>query len=171
MRLAAMLLLASIVPMTAAAQERTPTYKGLRVNELPLAYVLDDTGVETKGKLLNLDTGSVVLLIDGSERRFDLTKVRRISRRGDSLKNGAIAGAVIGVVLGSLSAGVADCPGASDGCPGFRVFAVTMGTAFYSAIGVGIDAAVQGRTVLYQAAPAPVSAQNRRAAIGFRVTW
>ena len=43
-------------------------------------------------------------------------------RPGDSLKNGNIIGAVTGLLVGALTAGIADCSSGSsiDGCPGLR---------------------------------------------------
>jgi gas vesicle protein len=48
-------------------------------------------------------------LVDGDERRFDATRIKRLAKRGDSFKNGAYIGGAIGAVLGLLFA-------TSEGC-------------------------------------------------------
>jgi len=164
------------LPLTAQAQEPRPAPEGLDLRALPTGFVLDDQGVETTGKLLKLDRDGVVLVIDGAERRFDLARVKRVSRRGDSLKNGAIAGATFGLLMGVLSGAIADCRndsgyGACDAGP--RVAIAAGSTAIYAAIGVGIDAAIQGRTVLYRAPAVGVTAAARPggASVALRVRW
>ena len=145
-------------------------------------YVLDNAGTETSGKFLRLNPDSIVLLVDGAERRFETSRVARIQKRGDSLRNGAIIGAVVGVALGILTAGIADCPGdrTSDGCPGSRAALLLVSTGFYSAVGTGIDALIPGRTTLYEAPKAPPAADRGgstppafrgRAALNLRVRW
>lgn len=167
-----MVTLALLVPAAAHAQEVAAVHPGVKIDALPTAYVLDDKGVETRGRLLKLNGDAVVLLVDGAERRFDMARVRRIDKRGDSLKNGAVAGAVAGVLMGSLSMWLADCPGRDNSCAGAKVAGITLSTAFYTVVGTGIDAMVQGRTNLYQAPPAPMAAQSaRRAAVGLRISW
>ena len=161
------------LPVTAWAQEDSPVPQGLDLKALPIGYVLDDQGVETTGKLLKLDRDGVVLVIDGAERRFDLARVKRVSRRGDSLKNGAIAGATFGMLMGILGGGLADCRNDSGYGPcgaGGRIGMAVGSTAFYAAIGVGIDALIQGRTVLYQAAPRTAT-QARGGSVSFRLSW
>ena len=145
-------------------------------------YVLDNTGTETSGKLLRLNPDSIVLLVDGAERRFETARVARIQKRGDSLRNGAIIGAVVGVAMGIITAGISDCPGdrPGGGCPGSRAALFLVSTGVYSAIGTGIDALIPGRTTLYEASKAPSAADRggsaplafrRRAAVSVRVRW
>jgi hypothetical protein len=129
-----------------------------------------------------LNPDSIVILVDGAERRFEAARVTRIQRRGDSLRNGAIIGAVVGAAMGILTAGIADCPGDSPdgGCPGSRVALFVVSTGTYSAIGTGIDALIPGRTTLYEAPKARPTADqggsapfafSRRAAVNVRVRW
>ena len=145
-------------------------------------YVLDNTGTETSGKFLRLNPDSIVLLVEGAERQFETARVARIQKRGDSLRNGAIIGAVVGVALGILTAGIADCPGerTGDGCAGSRAALLLVSTGFYSAVGTGIDALIPGRTTLYEAPKAPSAADRggsapvafrRRAAVNVHVRW
>src|SRR5262245_5096189 len=175
-------LIAALSPGVASAQEAASNWPGLASSQLSTIYVRDDTGAETSGKLLHLNPDSIVILVDGAERRFEAARVTRIQRRGDSLRNGAIIGAAVGVAMGILSAGIADCPGDRAGgpCPGSRVALFLVSTGVYSAIGTGIDALIPGRTTLYEASKAPPTADqggsaslalSGRAAVNVRVRW
>ncbi|HEY3043379.1 MAG TPA: hypothetical protein VGJ39_05115 [Vicinamibacterales bacterium] len=162
----------------ASAQSPEVTLTGL----FPV-YVLDRTGEETKGKLVSLTGSAVVLQMDSTTRTFNLTDVVRIDRQGDSMKNGAIIGAVIGGVTGALTAGgLADCPGAHSPCTGARVAGFFIATGVWTAIGVGIDALIPGRTLLWKPSSPQasrsssgsgltlnVSPQNRRAFVGWTI--
>jgi hypothetical protein len=146
-------------------------------------YVLDRTGEETQGRLVSLTGSAVVLQKDSATRTFNLNDVVRIDRRGDSLKNGAIIGAVFGGVVGILTAaGLADCPSAQNSCPGARVVMPIVSIGVWSAIGAGIDALIPGRTLLWKPTSSPgarqssgsgptvaVSAQNRSVFVGWRM--
>ena len=138
----------------ASGQPTSEVVKGLRPSGLPTVYVRDSAGVETQGKLLALSPESLTLLVDGVERRLDLSSVTRIQRR-DSLKNGTITGAIVGVGMGLLTGRLADCSGQAPGhgCAGFRVAMVALSTGVYAGLGTGIDALIPGRTTIY-AAPA-----------------
>jgi hypothetical protein len=152
MRIAALAALL-FTPAVAQAQEALGGWPGLEPSSLDTVFVTDDAGRQTEGKLLRLDADSLVMLVDGMEQRFDKSRVVRIDKRGDSLKNGAWIGAALGVLFGSIAAGISDCPGddPGGGCPGTRVtgFAVAMG--LYTAVGIGIDAMIVGRTRVFEA--------------------
>lgn len=155
-----------LIPATASAQERL--LKGLTTDGMPTVFVTDDRGVETRGNLVKLGEEAVTLLVDGQPRRLEMAHVTRIQRRGDSLKNGSIAGAIVGLCLGILSAGAADC---SDHCGVLRSVAVAASMGIYAAAGAGIDAAVKGRTDVYRAPSAQTPGGGKRAAVGFSVRW
>ena len=70
-----------------AAQSAVEPWTGLKTSDLDTIYVRDVNGAEMSGKLLQLNPDSLVLLVGGVERRFDLPEVSRIQKR-DSLKNG-----------------------------------------------------------------------------------
>jgi len=155
-----------------------PTFANLQPGGLPVVYVTDRAGHETTGKLLRITDADLTIAINGAERTFSANDVALVERRGDSLKNGAIAGLVVGLGMGVLSGGLADCPGDHPGgsCPAFRIVGVALSGAFYTAIGTGIDAAIQGRTRIWPAkatkagAPiATISPAGRRLFIGWRV--
>ena len=104
------------------------------------------------------------MLVGNDERRFTRDLIARIERR-DSLKNGAIAGAIIGGSLGVFTARL-QARGA-----GQWIAAVAANTAFYTAIGTGLDAAVQGRTVVYHDWPTAPVPQRPAAALAISIKW
>ena len=103
------ILAVTLFPGVASAQGTAQSWPGQATAELSAVYVLDDTGVEASGRLLRLDPDSLVLLVGGTERRFDAARVRRIEKRGDSLRNGLLIGALVGVGVGLAAAGISDC--------------------------------------------------------------
>jgi hypothetical protein len=142
-------------PATAAGQSTTDRWQGLAPSGLQTVYVRDRLGVETPGRLLGLNPDSLLLLVNGVERRFDIADVARVQKR-DSLRNGTIIGAIVGVGMGLVAAGLSDCPGEHPGgnCAGFRAAGVAVSTGVYAGLGAGIDALVRGRTTIYAASQA-----------------
>ena len=140
-------------PAIVQAQEPPAGWQGLELSSLDTVYVTDDAGQRTEGKLLRFDPDALVMLVDGIERKIDKTRVMRIDKRGDSLKNGALIGAALGVLFGSISAGISDCPGDDPGgsCTGFKVATFAGAFGIYTAIGTAVDAMIVGRTRVYDA--------------------
>ena len=167
----------TLVPGGVCAQEAVQGWPGLAAPGSSTVYVLDDAGVERSGRLLGVNPDSLVLWVDDAEIRFEAARVRRIQKRGDSLRNGALIGAVVGVGMGFFVAGISDCPGddAGGSCPGFRAGAFLGSTGFYMAVGAGIDALVVGRTTLYEGQVAPLRGaepgHRGRPAISLRFGW
>ncbi|HVL70210.1 MAG TPA: hypothetical protein VM364_23325 [Vicinamibacterales bacterium] len=159
------LLACPMLVLDAAAQSAAPF---VAAEGLPTVWVSVADGAEYRGKLLRVDADELVLLTATEERRFTRASILQIHKRGDSLKNGAIIGAVIGTALGLLAAGIADCPGLhQDRCTGTRIGVALTSIGIYTAVGTGIDAAVQGRTLIY-AAPSAGTGTPRRAGAGVR---
>jgi len=163
--------------MTASAAQAQDSWANVKPAGLPTLYVTDRAGHETRGELVRLSDTSVTIAVDGGDRTFEIADVSLIERRGDSLKNGAIAGLVVGMGFGALSMGISDCPQGEQHCAGTRVVGVAISTAIYTAIGTAIDAAVTGRTRIWpvkgRAAGAPVasvSPAERRLFVGWRIT-
>lgn len=163
---------------TASAAQAQDTFANVKPGGLPIVFVTDRAGHETRGQLVRLTKDSVTIAVkeDGADRTFEIGDVSLIERHGDSLKNGAIAGMVVGMVSGGLSMGIADCPGAKDSCAGARVGMFLLSTAVYTAIGTAIDAAISGRTRIWPgngkagAPVASVSPAGRRLFVGWRIT-
>jgi len=164
---AALVILATI-PAAASGQSIAERWPELASSRLLTVYVLDRSGLETTGKLLGLSPDSLVLLVAGVERRFDRADVVRIQKR-DSLKNGTLIGAAVGVAMGLAAAGLSDCPGRHPGgaCPGSRAAVALVSTGMYAGIGAGVDAIIRGRTTLYQApSQSPIPSALGRAPAG-----
>lgn len=147
--------LALILVLTVAGPPlRAQDFSTVQVKGMPTVYVEDRSGREVEGKLVSLTESALTVNIDGLTRTFTPAEVTKVDRRGDSLKNGALIGAAVGVFTGLLG----DCPGAgsrngSKGCTGARVGYVFGGAAIWAAIGASIDALIPGRTRLWPAAP------------------
>jgi len=162
-------------PVTVHAQEPLGGWRGLNVSALDTIYVTDDAGRQTEGKLLRLEPDSVVMLVEGAEQRFDAARVRRIDRRGDSLKNGTLIGVAIGVALGLVTAGIADCidsdrPGSS--CAGGRIALFAVSTGVYAAIGAGVDALIVGRTRIFDAGRSTAAIRRHPGPqLVYRISW
>jgi len=165
-----LVLMATLIPGAVHAQEPEPAWTGLDRAALSTVFVLDNAGVETRGQLLRLDREAIVVLVNGSERRFDTERVARVSRRGDSLKNGALTGLVIGIAQAVAIVAIQDCRDSCDRRAMGGLLAAN--TVTYVALGTALDAAIRGRTVLYQApTPRPAVESRRGAALSVRWTW
>jgi hypothetical protein len=167
-----------LLPTSLWAQTTATNWPGLDSSHLSTVYVVDHNGTETTGRLLRFDPDSLVLLVDGTERRFEAARIGRIDKRGDSLRNGVLIGAIVGAGVGSFTSGFSDCPGTRDDCPGARIGMFVGSTAIYTAIGTAIDALVTGRTTLYVAPktadagdPTMRPADGMRVGFNVRVTW
>jgi len=139
---------------------------GIETSHLSTVFVTDSAGAKIQGKLLRLDGEGVLLVVDGAQKHYDFAQVRKVEKRGDSLKNGAIAGVVVGVVMGALASAFAD--DAASIAP-----MIVMSTVVYGSIGTCMDAMVVGRTTLYQQTVTYRMAPETgpRAAVKFNVSW
>jgi hypothetical protein len=142
-----------IVPCSGFGQGTASSFATIRLAGLPTVYVQDRAGQETAGTLVGLSESALTLNVNGTIRTFEAGQVRRVQRRGDSLRNGTLIGLGFGA-LAALLSGMADCPGSDISCPGQRVAIALVGTGFYTAVGAGIDAAITGRTLLWESSDA-----------------
>jgi hypothetical protein len=170
--LSTLLLVSLAVP--AAAQTPAAPPPMVKADGLPTVFLTDLQGAEHRGQLIRVAPEEVVLLGASGERTFKRNEITLIERPGDSLMNGALIGASVGVLTGFLAAGISDCSMGQDSCGGQRlgIFATSVG--LYTLIGVGIDALIKGRTVLYRAYGKPtvsLAVQPGKAAIGLNVRW
>ena len=112
-------------------------------------FVRMHDGVEMRGNLLSLGSGSLLLFVDGSRREIPVDAVDRIQRRGDRVTNGALIGAAIGASLWGIT--VAQHGG--------EMLPYAFGAAIgYGLVGAGVDAMISGRTTIYSR---PTSAATR----------
>ena len=141
---------AMFVVTSAEAQELAGTFEQLRVlvKAGETLTVTDNSGQPVRGKLARLSAGSLVLDVSGTHREFQSTDVNTIEKRGsDSLKNGALIGMAVGG--GLAAAAMAATLGNSDANAGVFVVGALLYGGIGAGIGVGIDALVEGRRVIY----------------------
>lgn len=122
----------------AAAQESPP--RGVARVFVQLA----DGGGEITGHLLDLSPAGATLLVDGVRREVPIASVLRVQTRGDSLWNGALIGAAVGVVAFALVASEYGDEAVVGGL---------VGTALWASIGASVDALIPGRTTIYRKTP------------------
>jgi hypothetical protein len=135
--------------------------------------VVDVTGRETSGRIGTLSRDALILVTPAGPRQLGEVEVATISqRRGDSLKNGAIIGAVAGT--GYFLTAVAIFSRVSDGGDMIVPAAVVSGlmcAGLGAGIGVGIDALILRRQTIFQKtaggsriSASPVFGRGRRGA-------
>jgi hypothetical protein len=117
-------------------------------------YVLDNNGFEIKGVLETIGPATLTIRTPDGPRHFDLaTQVASVHRKGDSVANGTVFGALImGTVGGFLALGDHTCGPMFQARPcSAREAAGIVGVcaAIGAGIGVGIDALRRGRTQIY----------------------
>jgi hypothetical protein len=100
------------------------------------------SGQELRGRLVELSSSSLAMLVDGRRVEIPIDDVLRIDGRKDSLKNGTLIGMAI---FGGLA--VATCPGLESA--GWCVYGIALNTGLGAAIGAGIDALHKGRSPIY----------------------
>jgi hypothetical protein len=150
-------LLAGAAPLR--AQEVDPS---LPIKNRATIFVVDDKGVEHRGRFLRADDVDLVMLVNDNEQLFKRDSIARIDRRGDSLKNGAIIGALFGALFG---------------VPGF-LYTGNIGVLLapiggYMAMGMGLDALHQGRTNVYSgvAKTTAHTPDGRSTSVQFTLRW
>lgn len=117
--------------------------------------ITDTGGRRSVGQFQGLDGDTLRLLVAEQEVMVRRDVITRVERRGDSLRNGFLVGAAIGlvpaaVVLGEVEAGGGDVAAA-----------IVIGSGFYGLIGMGIDALHRGWTTVYEREAAPASTRKR----------
>ena len=156
--LAVRVLLVACFPVAASAQEAARSFKELqaRVKIGDIVFVVDESGVETRGKVETVSDVSMELTVDGIRRGFDESSIARIERRRrDSVRNGLAIGLGSGALLGFLAGKAADsptCPRSGIEC-GQGALLGAVGGAILGAVGGWlIDALTRNREVIYLAA-------------------
>ena len=136
----------------ARAQEVAGTFDQLRVlvKAGDTISVTDNAGRELTGKIAELSSTSLALLVGGQRHDLPAAEVNTIrQRRGDPLANGAKWGFGIGATLGLLGGLAVANESDDDSDAAFVVF----GTLFYAGVGAGIgaglDALIASRQVIY----------------------
>lgn len=123
----------------------------LKVKTGDTIYVTDMSGRERSGRLIDLSPAVLTASIDGVQRELSERDILRIRKRQpDALWAGAAIGAAVGLALGVTAASFSEeCShdSTSGQCVGPALVLTGLGTG----VGIGIDALIQGRKVIYQA--------------------
>ena len=141
------------------AQERVArSFEQLQVLVEPGDTIsIEAAGSEIAAEIASLTSTELTVVVAGERRTFAPRDVNRIrQRRGDSLANGAWWGFGIGVGFGVLGAAltVALDEGSEDlGFPAASAVVAVYG-AMGAGLGVGIDALIRRRQVIYESASA-----------------
>jgi ribosomal protein L24 len=116
-------------------------------------YVIDNTGSERKGKIVDVSPSALVLDVNGIRRRMEQDSVRQVQRFGDSLWNGLL----IGVAVGTPGMLIADptyerCKNDPQKlCANLQTGQRVVALGIMGAVGAGIDALIRGRNQVYLA--------------------
>jgi hypothetical protein len=113
-------------------------------------WITDSSGREENSQILGVSGDVVTTSSSGSTRRLRTSEVVRVRvRRNDSVLNGALIGAgaavATGLFLCNLTEPWENCR--DDVGPMVRIGAVGAG------IGIGVDALIRGRKIIYEATP------------------
>ena len=117
-------------------------------------YVIDSTGNETKGRIVEVSSSALTLAVDGVQRRMEQETVRQVQTYGDSLWNGVVIGMAM-ATPGMLIADPTYGPCTNNArmqCANSRVGQRLLGVGIMGAVGAGIDALMRSRHQVYLAA-------------------
>jgi hypothetical protein len=148
MRTATLVLLVTLIwTPDAEAQQPVGSMETLlsRVKSGDTVYVTDSMARETTGTFVKLADGTLTVLAGGQLRDMPTLDVRQVSRHGDSVWNGFLIGAAIGVALGAVGGAMQNDYAVS----------ITANTLMFGGISALIDHFIDGRTVVYRAGPRP----------------
>jgi len=148
-----------------AAKQPARSFSDLqqRVHSGNTVYVLDDTGSETKGKIVDVSPSALILDVNGIRRRMEQDGVRQVQRYGDSLWNGFFIGVAVGIP-GMLISDPTYGPCTSDPqkpCANAQAGQRVLALGFMGAVGAGIDALIRGRRQVYLAPGQPLQSARR----------
>ena len=113
--------------------------------------VVDVTGREADGRIGTLSRDTLTLVTEAGPRLLgegDVAQIRQ--RRDDSLKNGAIIGAVAGTAYFVTAAALLRDSDGGDVIVGTAIAGGVLFAGMGAAAGVGIDALIARRQVIYQ---------------------
>jgi hypothetical protein len=130
-------LLAVFVGQASAGQKSATSRAGEEV-----IVTQSGSGEELRGRLVELSSTSMSMLVNGERVDVPIEDVLRIDARNDSLKNGTIIGAAI---MGGLSALACAEISNAGGC----AMVLATNTGIGALAGAGIDALHKGRTPIY----------------------
>jgi hypothetical protein len=135
------------------AQDVASSFEQLRVLIKPgdKITVVDVAGREADGRIEKLSRDTLTLTSAAGRRELGEVDVGEIrQRRGDSLKNGAIIGAVAGTAYYLTMAALLSDSDGGDVIIGTAVAGGVLFAGMGAAAGAGIDALISGEQVIYR---------------------
>lgn len=157
--IATILCLCAAAPGTAAAQGIATSYQELRllVRAGDKVTVVDHTGQKVSGRITDLSSTSLALVVDGRPREWRETEVATITqRRGDSLTNGALIGLGTGAGISAIGIAISSANDVYDDVNAGEVAAViALYAAIGAGIGAGIDALISRHRVIFERESGP----------------
>src|SRR5437868_274029 len=93
--LIALVLVLWCVPAAPARAQNT--FGQVNVKGSPTVFVTDRSGQESQGRLITLSPAAITIKMGTGTKTFSPDQVSLIERKGDSLKNGTLVGAVVGL--------------------------------------------------------------------------
>jgi len=115
-------------------------------------YVTDSTGTTTKGKIADLSSSTLRLIVNGTKRDLAQADVFQDRQwRHDSLGNGTAIGALTGLGFGTVVSVLA-CANAScsGGDAGILAAFIGISTGVGAGIGLGIDALIPAKQTIFR---------------------
>jgi hypothetical protein len=165
-------------PASAQATSAQATFGQVRAKGTPTVYVTDRAGQDTQGQLITFSESEITIKTGALTKTFTADQVSLIERKGDSRKNGAIIGAVIGIAVSVIGSAEMCSEDHFNGrsCAGSAATLTLINTAFFAGVGAGIDALIPGRTRIWPGKSGKAggiafafSPRDHRAFIGWRV--
>jgi hypothetical protein len=129
--------------MRAPASEPVPGYSEKPQFRGEVATLELESGPPLLVRIVSLRQGELVATVAGVRQVFPMTRIDRLFVRGDSLKNGALIGGLLGTLGGALLRG-GECVYSSCGIGG-EIASTMAGVG----IGIAIDAGHIGQTVVF----------------------
>jgi hypothetical protein len=124
------------------------------------------TGEEITARLLKLGPDVLQILVKGQRQEMPFDQVLQVDREGDSLKNGAIIGAVVAGIWCTAVCG----QGLGDGSQLPVAVAVNAGVG--ALVGAGLDATITHRTTIYRKPSGAAAAlDSARVVVAYRFAF
>src|SRR5688572_1034304 len=147
--LLSLLIISMVDPVSAMAQVAA-SFEQLMVLVEPddTVTLRDFNGNQTRGRIALVTPSSLRLVVDGAPRDLAPSEVMEIrQRRGDSLANGAIIGAIAGGgfgLIGSILVCVEE-----ENCAAWVAGLLTTYAALGAGVGVGVDALIRREQTIF----------------------
>lgn len=139
---------------TATAQPKTSSFAELHdfLSIGETVVVTNQTGKTVKGRVLEVSETVLVLRSGQSDLRLAAAEVRRIARRGHSMRNGAIIGLLAGFAAGASLAAAQPCDFTCFSSAGGILAWGSLGGAIGTGAGLAVAATLRREDVVFEQA-------------------